>query len=83
MDGSDEKDCGMIYVISEGKCRCKMTKQGNLDIIFALLSSSGLHHVPVDSMECMQCVLWAWLLVPTEGHIEGGSTWRGLWRSPI
>lgn len=58
------------------KCR---SKQGNTNVFPHLLSSSGLHHVPVDSVECMQCILWSGLLVPAEGHTEGSSARRGLW----
>lgn len=43
-----------------------------------LLSSSGLHHVAVDSVERLQCVMWSRLLVPAEGHIKGSSARRSL-----
>lgn len=33
----------------------------------------------MDRMECLQCVMWSWVLVPAEGYFEGGSTWRFLW----
>lgn len=79
VDGSDERDCGKIYVhINSGD----RTNKGNvLDV--PLLSSSGLHHVPVDSVECVQCVLWSGLLVSTEGHIERSSAWRSLRWGPV
>lgn len=45
---------------------------------FPLTASSGLHHVCVDSVECVQRVLWSRLPVPAAGHAEGGSPRRGL-----
>lgn len=84
VDWSDEKDCGTSYFHLEIGDE---TRQENIHIFyyifFPLLSSSGLHHVPVDSLECMQCFLWSGLLVSAEGHTEGSSAWRGLRRSPV
>lgn len=62
------------------------TKQWNTNIsvtFYFPLSSSGLYHVSMDAVESVQCVLRSGLLVPSEGHTEGGSAWRGLWWSPV
>lgn len=48
-----------------------------------VFSSSGLHHVSVDSLEHLQCVLWSWLAVSAKGHSEGGCAWRHLQWIPV
>lgn len=53
----------------------------NLSFIFFI--SSGLHHVLMDCMECVQCVLWTGLFVPSEGHTEGSSARWSLWGSSV
>lgn len=82
VDGSDEKDCGKIYSMPTSKVIIRLNKASHL-ISFPFLSSSGLHHVPVDSVECLQCVLWSGLLVSAERHTEGSSARRGLWWSSV
>lgn len=77
-DGSDEKDCGKIWIHSKSR-----TKIGKVWLSFDILSSSGLHHVVVDGMERMQCVLRSGLPVPAAGRAEGGSAGRGMWRSSV
>lgn len=44
----------------------------------SFIRSSGLHHVSVDSVERLQCVLWSRLPVSAEGHSEGGDPRRHL-----
>lgn len=82
-DGSDERDCGKTQA---GENTNKAVKYSDVSIIHCRLFASrpsGLHHVTVDSLECVQCLLWSGLIVPPEGLTPGSPARRGLWRSSL
>lgn len=80
-DGSDERDCSEITVTFSRYCKSLAATEGCV-YTSSYLRSSGLHHVSVDSVECLQCVLWSRLLVSAEGHSEGSYSRRRLqWSS--
>lgn len=80
IDGSDEKDCGRCYI---GSSKVVMWSGLVYFLSFTLLSRSGLHNVPMDSLEWLQCNVWSRLLVSAEGHSKRRPAWRVLWWSSV